>query len=136
MKAKLNICLTISLVIGVAYAIYLVTYFTGANVSAAGNGSAQAAGAALATALVMPKPGSVRVPSRSTALVMPHAICVFCAVLFNALGLFLRKSGFALVGAILYAVSMVLFFPYFFFVIVEMILSFVGFAQLRKAQSA
>lgn len=119
MKAKLNICLTISLVIGVAYAIYLVTYFTGANVSAAGNGSAQAAGAALATALVM-----------------PHAICVFCAVLFNALGLFLRKSGFALVGAILYAVSMVLFFPYFFFVIVEMILSFVGFAQLRKAQSA
>ena len=47
----------------------------------------------------------------------------------------MRKAAFALVGAILYAVTLVLFIPYFMFVIVEMILSFVGFAQLKKAVS-
>ena len=44
----------------------------------------------------------------------------------------MKKRGFALVGAILYAVAMVLFIPYFMFVIVQMILSFVGFANLKK----
>ena len=46
------------------------------------------------------------------------------------------KRGFALTGAILYAVSMVLFPMYFFFVIVQMILSFVGFAKLKKPRPA
>ena len=36
---------------------------------------------------------------------------------------------------ILYAVAMVFFIMYFMFVIVEMILSFVGYAQLKKQQA-
>jgi hypothetical protein len=44
----------------------------------------------------------------------------------------MNKRGFALTGAILYAVSMVLFIPYFFFVLVQTILSFIGFAKLKK----
>lgn len=51
----------------------------------------------------------------------------------KGLGLFMRKSSFALVGAILYAVAMVLFPMYFFFVVTQTVLSFVGFSQLRKA---
>lgn len=44
----------------------------------------------------------------------------------------MKKRGFALAGAILYAVATILFIPYFMFVIVQMILSFVGFAKLKK----
>ena len=43
----------------------------------------------------------------------------------------MNKRGFALTGAILYAVAMVMFPFYFFFVVVQMILSFVGFAKLK-----
>jgi hypothetical protein len=116
MKRKLNIPLLISLVIGVAYLIYSVVYWSGA-VGGTTTGTA-AAGAAIASALVM-----------------PHLVCLAVGIVFNALGLFMRKAAFALVGAILYAVALVLFIPYFMFVIVEMILSFVGFSQLKKGES-
>lgn len=68
----------------------------------------------------------------ATALVVPHLICVVLAVIFNAVAACMMKPGFALTGGILYAVAMVLFLPYFMFVIVEMILSFVGFARMKK----
>lgn len=110
---KRSTVLLISAILGVAYAIYLVAYFTGA-VGGASDG-AEAAGAALAGALVA-----------------PHAVCVIVAVVFNILGWALRSRPFALVGAILYAVSMVLFPLYFFFTIVQTVLSFVGFARLPK----
>ena len=72
----------------------------------------------------------------ATVVVMPHLVCTVLAMIFNGLGLFMRKAGFALVGAILYTVALVLFIPYFFFVIIEMILSYIGFAQLNKAKKA
>lgn len=112
----LNKCLLISCVLGAAYAIYAFLHF---GTGMASGDSAEALGAGIATALVT-----------------PHLICTVIAVIFNGLGLFMKKSTFALVGAILYAVSMVLFIPYFFFVIIEMILSFVGFSQLKKASKA
>ena len=115
MKKKLNICLLISFIIGVAYLIYSIVYWSGVG-DAEGS---EAMGGAIALALVT-----------------PHLVCAGVAVIFNGLGLFLKKSAFALVGGILYAVAMVLFPVYFMFVIIEMILSFVGFAQLRKAANA
>ena len=69
----------------------------------------------------------------ATALVTPHMICTVLAVIFNGLGLFMNKRGFALTGAILYAVAIVMFIPYFMFIIIQMILSFVGFAKMKKA---
>ena len=57
---------------------------------------------------------------------------VALAVVFNAIGLFTNKAGFALTAGILYAVGMVLFPPYFMFVIVEAVLCFVAFALMRK----
>lgn len=39
-------------------------------------------------------------------------------------------------GAILYAVAMILFPPYFMFVLLEVIFSFIGFARLKKINEA
>ena len=53
------------------------------------------------------------------------------AVIFNVLGWAMNKRGFALTGAILYTVALVLMPLYFMFVIIQMILSYVGFAKLK-----
>ncbi|MGI6230594.1 MAG: hypothetical protein ACOYJL_06755 [Tractidigestivibacter sp.] len=113
MKKKINVCLLIALILGVLYLLYSAYYWGGAN--AGSSTSSEQAGAALATVMVM-----------------PSLVIVLIAVIFNALGLFMRKAAFALVAGILYAVGMVLFIPYFMFVIVEMILSFVAYAQMKK----
>lgn len=111
-KKKLSKLLLISFILGIAYLIYSASYWSGVG---AGLNSAEQVGAGIATALVM-----------------PHLILTVLAVIFNGLGLFMRKRGFALTGAILYAVAMVLFPMYFMFIIIEMILSFVGFAKMPK----
>ena len=63
---------------------------------------------------------------------MPHMICAVLAAIFNVLGWTMSSRGFALTGAILYAVAAVLFPLYAMFVLIQMILSFVGFAKLKK----
>lgn len=112
-KQKLSKLLLISLIIGVAYLAYSANYWFGA--SAGVTDTAEQIGTGLATALVM-----------------PHLIFTVLAVVFNALGLFMRKRGFALTGAILYTVALVLFPMYFMFVIIEMILSYIGYAKMPK----
>lgn len=112
--AKKNKLLLVAFVIGVAYLLYSASYWSGAVGSSSGT---QAAGAALASVIVM-----------------PHLVCTLVAVIFNGLGLFMNKSTFALVAGILYAVAMVLFLVYFMFVIVEMVLSFVAYGQMRKRE--
>lgn len=112
-KKKLSKLLLISLIIGVAYLIYSAVYWNGA--AGSGATTAEQIGSGLATALVM-----------------PHLVFTVLAVIFNALGLFMRKRGFALTGAILYTVALVLFPMYFMFVIVEMILSYIGYAKMKK----
>ena len=112
---RLNIWLLISLIAGVAYLVYSIVYWGGAAPSEINN--VEDLGAAVATALVM-----------------PHLICTGIAVLFNALGLFLEKRGFALAGAILYTIALVLFFGYFMFVIVEAICSYIGYATMGKVK--
>lgn len=112
-KKKLSKLLLVSLIIGVIYLIYSAVYWSGA--AGSGADTAEKIGAGIATALVM-----------------PHLVMTVLAVIFNALGLFMRKRGFALTGAILYTVALVLFPVYFMFVIVEMILSYIGFAKMKK----
>ncbi len=51
---------------------------------------------------------------------------------YAGLGWALSSRGFALTGAILYAVAAVLFPLYAMFVLIQMILSFIGFAILKK----
>ena len=105
MKRKLSKCLLISFILGVLYLLYSIFYWSGA--ASSGASSAEQIGAGLATIIVM-----------------PHLICTAIAVVFNGLGLFMQKRGFALTGAILYTVALVLFPVYFMFVIIQMILSY------------
>lgn len=112
-KKKMNKLLLISFIIGAAYLIYSIFYWSGALTGA--ENDTELIGSGLATALVM-----------------PHLIASAVAVLFNAIGLFMRKRGFALAGAILYTVAMLLFPMYFMFVIIETILSYIGYAKMKK----
>ncbi len=113
-KQKLNKPLLVSLILGLLYLIYLVSHLNGASSSSSNTER-------VATGLF-------------TVILFPHIICTFLAVIFNGLGLFLRKYGFALTGGILYSVAIALFMPYFMFVIIQLVLSFVGASQIKKAQ--
>lgn len=105
----------IAAIIGTVYLIYAISYFSDSASSAASD--AEAIGAGIATLLVM-----------------PHLICTGLAVVFNWLGHFLKKStGFVLTAGILYSVAMVLFVGYFFFVVVEAVLCYVGYAKRKNA---
>lgn len=116
MKKKKSTALLISMILGVGYSLYLIAYFAG--VMGGSKSGAEAVGATLATALVT-----------------PHMACVVVAAIFNVVGWMNNKRGFALTGAILYCVAGVLFLPYILFVIPSLILSFVGFARLKKITS-
>lgn len=119
MKDK-NKLLLVALVLSALYMAYSAWYWLGGGASAqVSSDSASQLGGALAAALVT-----------------PHLLLAFLGLVFNALGFAMGKRGFALTAGILYAVSMVLFPMYFFFVIVQMILCFVAFAKMRKGAKA
>ncbi|AQR98037.1 MULTISPECIES: hypothetical protein [Clostridium] len=105
--------LLVSGILGALYAIYLISYFSG--VMTKGSGDAQQIGGAIATALVT-----------------PHMILVVLAAIFNWVAYFTNKRGFALTGGILYSVGGVVFILYLVFVIPSLVLSFVGYAKLKK----
>lgn len=111
-QKKKSVLLLISAILGVLYAVYSVSYWAGAG---SGMSGAAAIGAGIATVIVM-----------------PHMICAVLAAIFNVLGWTMISRGFALTGAILYAVAAVLFPMYAMFVLIQMILSFVGFAKMKK----
>lgn len=117
MKTKKSKCLLISWILGVLYVLYLIGYIVNTNVSM--TETAEAIGAGIATVIIM-----------------PHLICTVLAVIFNILGWAMNKRGFALTGAILYTVALVLMPLYFMFVIIQMILSYVGFAKLKTIIAA
>lgn len=114
-KQKKSKLLLVSWVIGALYLVYLFWYMGSAGSAAAGADSAEALGTAI-----------------GLALIVPHLLFVALAVIFNILGWAMNKRGFALTGGILYAVSILMMPIYFMFVLIEMILSFVGFAKMQK----
>ena len=103
--------LLIAAILGSLYLVYLVSYFMGGMDTTS---SAEALGAGLATAVVM-----------------PHMVCVAVAVVFNWIGWSMRARWGALVAGILYAVAMVLMFLYAMFVVIQMVLCFVAFAKMK-----
>lgn len=112
MKQKRSKALLISAILGALYSIYLISYF--------GSGIANTTGAEQVGASI------------ATAIVTPHMILVVLATIFNWVSYFTNKRGFALTAGILYSVAGVIFLIYIFFVIPSIVLSFVGYANLKK----
>lgn len=108
-KSKL---LLVSLILSGLYLVYIVGYFFNGLDTTTGS---EQAGMALALTLVV-----------------PHIVALAIGLLFNVLGYAMSRRGFALTGAILYAVAIVLFPLYFMFVIIQVILSFVGYARMKS----
>lgn len=107
-KSKL---LLVSWILTGVYVVYLVTYFASILNNTAG---AEQVGAGLAGVIVF-----------------PHALLTFLGLIFNFFGWSMNKRGFALTGAILYSVAMLLFPIYFFFILVQTILSFIAYAKMK-----
>ncbi len=99
-------------ILSTLYTLYLIVYFSGAI---GGSGGAEALGAGIATAVVM-----------------PHMVVVGIATVFNWVAWALRARWAALTAGILYAVSMVLMFMYAMFVIVQTIFCFIAFARMKN----
>lgn len=99
-------------VLATIYVIYLICYFGGSM----GNlNSSEEIGGAIATALVT-----------------PHMTVVGIGAIFSWIGFIGRKSWGALVGAILYCVSALLFIIYAIYSIPLIILGFVGYSNQKK----
>lgn len=111
---KRKISLLISALVGSAYFAYIVYYMNNTLQNNTGSSAEQ-----LGTGI-------------GVALIMPHAALAGLAVLFNWLGFALNARWAALTGAILYCVAG-LFMPiYLPFVLLQIVLSFVGFARIKK----
>lgn len=108
---KGNVLLFIASVLGLVYAIYLISYFAGTKATE----PVEQIGKALAGALVL-----------------PHLVITILAVIFGFIGFFMYARWSALVSGILYSVALVLFLPYFMFIIVERILAYVAYAKMKS----
>lgn len=102
----------ISWIIGSAYAVYLLAYF-GSTIGGSTD-TAEAVGAAL-------------------LLLMSHRyhLCLSGSY-FHILSWAANIRWAALCGGILYSVALILFLPYFLFVVAEIVLFFIGFAKMKK----
>jgi hypothetical protein len=116
MKKKRSLALLFAGLVGLAYGIYIISYFAGTV--AKSSSTAEAIGGGIATALVL-----------------PHMLFVLLAVLFNILAWALNSRPFALTAGILYSVSAIMFILYALFVVPSIVLSFVGFARLKKIKA-
>jgi hypothetical protein len=110
---KKNKIILASMVLGILYLLYLVTYFTGINTKPAG--SSEAAGAAIATALIL-----------------PHLSVIVLAVIFNSIAYFSSKRWAMITALVLYSVSGILFIPYILFLLPMIVLSAMGVNSLGK----
>lgn len=110
MENKKNKHAFISMVLGAVYMVYIISYLIG----------------------VIPYlPNNSGLP---IALMIPHVICSGTALLFNIWGYFKNTAKGMLVAGILYAGSAVLLVPFFVFIPIRMILSFVAYAKIKKTE--
>lgn len=105
--------LLVANILATLYAVYLITYFGGGVINS--ESSAEAAGGAIATALVA-----------------PHMFMFLLGAVFGWVGFFIKKGWAALVAAILYSVGTLFFIVYFMFGVPILVLGFIGYANQRK----
>lgn len=111
MKAKGRISGFLCMLLTVAYAIYIVVYFS--------NTSSSNVGGAIATALVT-----------------PHMVCVAIAAIMSVIGFFGKARWAFLVAGILLIVAAVVFLMYAMLVIIQAILAFIAYARMGMKTEA
>ncbi len=105
MKTKGRISGLLCLILTVAYAVYIIGYFS--------NVSAENLGGALATAIVT-----------------PHMVCVAVAAVMSIIGFFGKARWAFLVTGIMLVVAAVIFLAYAAFVVIQAILAFIAYARM------
>jgi len=103
--------------IGLLYGIYLISYWSGTLATA--EDDAEVIGAGIATALVL-----------------PHMLITWLAVIFGIIGFFTRKAGLLLTAAILYCVGALFFLLYAAFLIPSIVLGFIGYSVQKKINTS
>jgi ABC-type antimicrobial peptide transport system permease subunit len=112
-----SILTLISLVLAIAYTIYILTYFAGVNAETTSD--AEAVGAGIATLLVL-----------------PSVFVLGIGVILGLIGFFNRSTGLQLTAAILYSVAALLFLLYVMFLVPSIVLGFMGWNQQKKINAA
>lgn len=105
MKVKGRVSGFLCMLLTIAYAIYIVTYFS--------NASSSNLGGAIATAIVT-----------------PHMVCVAVAAVMTVIGFFCKARWAFLTAGILLVVAAVIFLTYALLVIVQAILAFIAYARM------
>ncbi len=115
MKYRRSTCLLIAAIVGFVYSFYIMWYVVHDNAVAAQSGeTAYALGIAM-----------------GTVLLLPHMILSVVADMFNIVGWAANSRGLALTGAILYSLAAAEFPLYIPLVLVQLVLSYVGFVRLK-----
>ena len=105
MKVKGRITGFLCMLLTVAYAIYIVSYFAGISTKDAGSAIA-------------------------TALVTPHMACVAVAAIMSIIGFFGKARWVFLTCGILLVVAAVIFLTYAMMVVIQAVLAFIAYARM------
>lgn len=112
---KRPVILLIAAIIGIALCAYTWSYMSNSMNSISDMDSASAAGTSI-----------------GVALALPHTVLATLATVFCCLAWLFKMRWSALVAGILYAVAMALMLPWFYLVVVQMILCFIGYSKMKK----
>ena len=104
--------LIISMVLGVGYSIYLMSYFY--NITICGSGM------------------DFIVGSLASAIVFPHMITTIAGAVFSVIAVITNKRWCAMVSFILYYVASILFIMYAVFTLPIAIISTIGYVRKKK----
>ena len=104
--------LIISMVLGVAYSIYLMSYFY--DVTMNGNGMDFIAGGI------------------ASAMVLPHMLATIAGASFSVVAVLINKRWSAMVAFIMYYVASLLFIMYAIFTLPIAIIATIGYVRMKK----
>ena len=104
--------LIISMVLGVAYSIYLMSYFY--NITICGSGMDFIAG------------------SIASAMVLPHMLATIAGAVFSVVAVIINKRWSAMVAFIMYYVASLLFIMYAIFTLPIAIIATIGYVRMKK----
>ena len=104
--------LIISMVLGVGYSIYLMSYFY--NITICGSGM------------------DFIVGSLASAIVFPHMITTIAGAVFSVIAVITNKRWSVMVSFILYYVASILFIMYAVFTLPIAIISTIGYVRMKK----